>query len=367
MKFITKFVGEWLQKFVEKAGEHIFSAIVAFIIGAVLTTLLFFFTSHQAPIEKLKADLQAAVRKELKSKAKQPDKVDFDFMDAYRLSLTADTIVMYGKFESVDVMEDYRGSKNAIFFAIFEDAPKSWLDSVVGRDADKALTGLITFNGIGDSRRIGNLKVEDVFKKGEKAILFDLIQEYASGSSISPIVAYKYMDGWKLTLLQTFDQDAQKSLENMIKEKKIRISKEFSDDLRGARDPEYPNITYLEDWTITLNGRPNKFVALRNSSGYKYFQHPEFGYKQMLIVDSYRDDATNAPHRVFIKVLKLDYESAGAVWRTDDTWNGGDAMVSDKPIHFDELDFEKLYSGGINKRDHVYYWGQSYGKEQRAR
>jgi len=166
------------------------------------------------------------------------------------------------------------------------------------------------------------------------------------------------------SLLQTFDREARNVLEKMIKEKQIKVSNDFQDDLRNVDEQ---NITYLEDWAIELDGKQSKFVALRNSSGYKHFQHPEFHYKQMLVVDSYRDDVTNAPHRIFVKVFKLAFEQTGAVWQTDETWNGGDGLISDKQLHYDDLNFGQLYSKGINKHDHVYYQGTSYGKEQRGK
>jgi hypothetical protein len=369
-EIVEQFTKKWSQRLFEKIGDHIFSGFVAFIVGAAATVGLFFFTSHKAPIDKLKESMRVAVANTLKDKAKNPKEIDFDFVDSYKLSIASNTILMSGKFESVDVNKDYVGTKNAMFMAVFEEGAKSLLDEIVGRDAQMTLSALIFFNGEGDSRRISDLRIEDVFGKGEKAVLFDIIQEYADGSAISPVIAYKYSDGWKLTLLQSYDDEAINSFKNLVKENQIKIPKGYAgDDLRdlvGSLESR-EIVTFREDWMIELNGKPEKFIALRSSSGYKFFQHPEFGYKQMLIVDSYQDGGTLAAHRIFVKVFKLDFEGSRATWRADKTWNAGEPMASSIPVNFDEINFDHLYGLGINRREHVIFWNESFGKELRGK
>jgi hypothetical protein len=45
-------------------------------------------------------------------------------------------------------------------------------------------------------------------------------------------------------------------------------------------------------------------------------------------VASFMDDATNARHRIFYKVMKLDNSKDSAEWKNDETWNGGIGIVS---------------------------------------
>src|SRR5262249_42083755 len=142
----------------------------------------------------------------------------------------------------------------------------------------------------------------------------------------------KHAREWKLVLLQNFDKEAETAFKEVSKDKAFKVSAETRQWMAEARSPEQPNLTFQEDWDIKLNGKTYKAVALRNSSGYKYFKHPEFGYKQLLVVVSYFDAPVNASHRIFTKVMKLENDVDEARWRNDDTWNRGHGIVSGEAI-----------------------------------
>jgi hypothetical protein len=241
------------------------------------------------------------------------------------------------------------------------------LDTIVGRSPQQALEALITYSGGGDSRRLDNLRTEDVFKSGENAVVFRIVEKYASGRAVLPIIAYKKAGNWKLTLLQNFDREATAAFQRSAKAKGFKISEVARESMAEPRNPEWPNFAYIRDWNIELNGITYKAAALGNSSDYKYFNHPEFGDEQMLIVTSFKDDDTNARHRYFYKVMKLDSSTDTAEWKSDETWNGGIGIVSNEPRHFDELNFDQLYFSGIKTINHVDFWGVSYGKERSAK
>jgi len=357
--------GSLASTFVGKVADNIFGSLISLTVGAIVTTAIFFFTSHVSPLEKLKQDMRSEVIQRLRNQglAKQPDQIDFDFIDSYKLSLTSDTAVLRGKFEP---LKNYDGSpprtKNALFLAIFEESSKSLLDNIAGRDGEKKLTALLTFRGYAEPQ-VSNLRVEDVFGKGEKAILFEIFERYGDGRGISPIILYKYANDWKPTLLQNFDHQAQTAMDSLIKDKSIKPSTDFLQDLRGPRPPEASNITFLEDWELDLNGQQYKFVTLRNSSGFKYEQNPAYGYRNALVVASYRDDTVLAPHRIYVRALKLAFADKGSTWENDETWNGGKALVSVNAVHFDTLNFDELFNGGFQKINHANFYGVSFGKE----
>jgi hypothetical protein len=350
----------------EKAAEHIYSSVI----GALCTTAVFFVTSHQTNADKLKAEMQSETVSKLQQDktVSKPEDVEFKFLKAMKASLDQQVTILSGSFR-IDDEKQTTGApqdKNGLFVAVFGEAPKSLLDELVGRDAGQKLGALITFKGFGDSRRLRRIEMDDVFGNGEPALTFDIVQDYADGSSILPVIVYKQADTWKLTAPQNFDAEADAAFQAALKNKTLKVSKKTLDWMAESKNDDHPNITFMEDWQLMLNGTAYKAAALRNSSDYIFFNHPQFGYKQLLAVASYFDDSVNAPHRIFVKAMKLATTLDGAKWVNDESWNHGKGFVSIEPFNFDELNAEKLYRLGTPTIGHVDYYGASFGKERRG-
>lgn len=88
-------IGRWASGFLRKVKAKLYESIVAAIVGAAITTAVFFFTSHKPPIEQLKSNLKTEIVNNLRAQqiAKELDKIDFDFIDSFKFSLNSDTVV----------------------------------------------------------------------------------------------------------------------------------------------------------------------------------------------------------------------------------------------------------------------------------
>ncbi|MGJ0397404.1 MAG: hypothetical protein ACR65U_14375 [Methylocystis sp.] len=341
--------------------------------GAVLTAAVFVVSSHTTPAEEQKSELRSQIISHISklNLVREGTAVDIDFIDVLKLSFNSDAIVLHGKYDPIAKPDGaMHGQKSSLFFAIFEDSDKSIVDAILKREPTKKLSAFLTFDGIGDDRKISELRAEDCFGDGQKAILFDIIQFYADGRSISPIILARRRDKWELTLLPDMDKEAREAFLNAANAGVLKLSADnkrtLFDDYRHKILNKYAQerITFTEMWNLNFNNVVYSLMAIRNSSGYRYYRHPSNARKQIFLLLSLQDNSVLAPHHVYISVLALEHDNDRTSWAKDTTWFGGNGSVSAKAQDYQAYNFDLIYSSGYNRDESgVYWWGPSFTKE----
>lgn len=362
-----------IQRIVPRVREafvsHLFELVVSAIVGAGLMTVWFFVSSSTAQDQAILAEVHELVRDRLRDMniVENGTESSISYTDSVKISFSSDAIIVWGKYRPRKKIEDVPADQEtSLFLAIVENGPKSWIGTLTGNQYPKIITAFLTFDGYSSDIEIKGQRSDDILKNGQKQIIFDIVQLYGDGRGISPVILQKTTGAWNPILLRDFSPEVKEAILNTDASKDIRYSREsidflFDDHKKGELSEQF---SFAEDWKMNFNETEHKFQSLRNSSGYKFLEHPASGKVNLVVALSLFDSCVLCSHHVFAKAFSLGTVGAQIEWTGDKSWNGGHGFISTTPLDYKDINFEKIYNAGfVTNKDGTYFLGPYFTKE----
>lgn len=338
----------------EKIKDNLFSNVFSLLLGGIITTLLFFFSSNPVSPEDVKQELLEISLGEMKRRyGEKITESAIDKISSAELDAGADkSIILSGSTKINDNI--YR------WVSIFERKPPGVFDKLVGRSGFFNLASLTSYEApYFNSLVVDKIEVIDFDGDGASEIHVRLQSIWADSTSVGPLIFSK-KDGakWKLSALPSISS----AINSPLKTPKMGGRRPYSYfGMVGDEDPKPKPTSELKQlgvseelWGLNHNGVEQNFSTLRNGGDYIFRNHTIKGHTQIQTLSFFIDGgAVLGPHYAVVNMFKFGENGI----ETDELWNWEYPMYSIRPLKLSEIDMSSILKAGIMSHtvDDVFY------------
>lgn len=296
--------------FLIRLKDNLFSYVFSLLLGGIITTLLFFFTSNPVTPEAVKDELLNISLDEIRERygeveTNENDLVTIDKLLSSELDIGADkSIILVGSIKISDKL--YR------WISIFERKPPGLFDKLVGRSGFFELTSFTSYEApYFNSLLIDKVEVVDFDGNGTSEIHIRVKSIWADSTSLGPLILTKEKESkWHLTSLPLMSS----AINSPLKNPKMGGRRPYN--FFGMVDDDNPELKSINElkklsiseelWMLNHNREEKSFTTLRNGGDYIFRKHPVKGYSQIQTLSFLVDgEAVLAPHYAVVSVFKL--------------------------------------------------------------
>lgn len=328
----------------EKIKENLFSYVFSLLLGGIITTLVFFFSSNPVSPEDVKQKLLDISLDEIKKRyggiitERSIDKIYSKELDA-------------GADKSIILSGSTKINENIFrWVSVFERKPPSVFDKLVGRSGFYNLASLTSYKvPYFNSLLVDKIEVIDFDGDGTFEVHIRLQSIWGDSTSVGPLILSKKDDAkWHLITLPAISNAINHPLKNReISGRRPYVYFGMVDDA----DPKLKPIVELKQlgiseelWTLNHNGEERDFYTLRNGGDYFFRKHEIKGYAQIQTLSFFIDGgAVLGPHYAVVNMFKFGRNGM----EVDELWNWGYPMYSTRPLRLSEIDMDSILKAGI--------------------
>jgi hypothetical protein len=316
----------------KKLKDNLFSNVFSLLFGGIITTLLFFSTSHPIAPEDVKKELLGLSLAEMKSRyGDVVSESTIDKISSAEIDMGADKSIVFSGSTKING-NIYR------WVSIFERSPPRIFDKLVGRSGFFRLSSLTSYEApYFNSLLVDKIEIIDFDGDGKSEIHIRLKSIWADSTSVGPLILSKNDNAkWHLSTLPSISNAINSPLKNP-KMGDRRPYRFFG--MVGDEDPQLKTISELNH-----NGNEQEFSTLRNGGDYIFRNHTIKGYSQIQTLSFFMDgEAVLGPHYAVVNMFKFGENSI----ETDELWNWEHPMYSTRPLRLLEIDMDSIFEAGI--------------------
>lgn len=328
----------------EKIKDNLFSNVFSLLFGAIVTILLFFFSSNPVSPEDVKQELLEISLGEMKKRyGEMITESTIDKITSTELEAGADkSIILSGSTNINDNL--YR------WVSIFERKPPGVFDKLVGRSGFFNLTSLTSYEApYFNSLLVDKIEVIDFDGDGASEVHVRLQSIWADSTSFGPLILSKKDDAkWYLSALPSISN----AINSPLKNPKMGGRRPYNyfgmvddEDQKPKPINELKQLGISEEpWSLIHNGEEQEFSTLRNGGDYIFRNHTIKGYAQIQTLSFFIDGgAVLGPHYAVVNMFKFGENGL----ETDELWNWEYPMYSTRPLRLSEIDMGSILKAGI--------------------
>lgn len=329
---------------IEKIKDNLFSYVFSLLLGGILTLVATYFTSQPTTPEEIKRKLQDISKNAISHRYNAtPTESKIDKIASSELEAAAEkSIIIVGSSKIEGSL--YR------WISIFEKESPGTFDKLVGRAGFFKLTSLSSYQSpYENSLQVEKIESMDLDEDGTSEIHLRLHATWADSTSTGPLILKKSSNGqWLMITLPSIKSALNNPIRNSVQSaaQPFRLFGMAHDKARGNKAlPEFKEMNILEEvWEVNHNGKKHNLTTLRNGGNYLFNNHSIKGYPQIQVISFFSDGgAVLGPHYAVINMFKI----VGHELKTDDLWNWGQPMHSDRPLRLTDIDMNSIYKAGI--------------------